>query len=58
MSASFSNTKTQQNSNTEQREFSMRIVVRAVQDTMPEGMSRVLQLLVDSIKNRRTAPAA
>ena len=52
LSASFSNTKTQQNSNTEQREFSMRIQVKAVQDTMPEGMAKVLGILVDSIKNK------
>lgn len=49
MSASYSNQLTVANSNTEQREFSMSIYVRAVQDTMPQGMQRILSVLEEAI---------
>jgi hypothetical protein len=37
--------------NKEQREYSMTIVAKARQATMPEGLNRIMQILADSIKN-------
>ena len=45
LKASFSHQQTQKNSNKEQREFSMRVYVRAMQDDMPAGMKRILDVL-------------
>ena len=46
---SFSTQTTAKNSNTEQRTFSMRVFVKAVQDDIPSGMSRVLNALEEAI---------
>jgi hypothetical protein len=43
--ASFSSQSKSQSSNEEQRTFSLKVFVRAVQDDMPGGMRRVLNLL-------------
>jgi uncharacterized circularly permuted ATP-grasp superfamily protein len=45
--ASFSSQSTATRSNTEERQFSLTVFVRAVQDGMPGGMRRVLNLLED-----------
>jgi hypothetical protein len=37
--------------NKEQREYSMTVVAKARQATMPEGLSRIMSILADSIKN-------
>ncbi len=36
---------------TQKREYSMDIHVRAVQDAMPAGLSKILDILEDAIKN-------
>jgi uncharacterized circularly permuted ATP-grasp superfamily protein len=43
--ASFSGRNTETRSNTEERQFSLTVFVKAVQDGMPGGMRRVLNLL-------------
>lgn len=48
-SSSFSNQKTDKSSNEEKREFSIRITVKAIQDDMPTGMRRILDVLEQSI---------
>ena len=49
LKASFSHQQTQKNSNKEQREFSMRVYVRAMQDEMPAGMKKILDVLEQAI---------
>ena len=49
LKASFSHQQTQKNSNTEQREYSMRVYVQAVQDDMPAGMKKILDVLEQAI---------
>ena len=49
LKSSFSHQMTSKNSNTEQREYSMRVYVRAVQDDMPAGMRRILDVLEQAI---------
>ena len=49
LKASFSHQKTEKNSNSEQREYSMRVYVRAVQDEMPAGMRKILDVLEQAI---------
>jgi hypothetical protein len=49
LTASFSHQQTSKNSNTEQREYSMRVYVRAVQDDMPAGMKKILDVLEQAI---------
>ena len=41
---------TAKNSNTEQRAFSMRVMVKAVQDDVPSGMQKILNALGDAIQ--------
>jgi hypothetical protein len=47
--AEFSNQKSNRGSNSEQREFSMKVLVRAVQAEMPPGTQRLLEMLEDAI---------
>ena len=47
--SSYSNQKTEKNSNKEEREFSMRIVIKAKQDEMPVGLKKVLDMLEEAI---------
>ncbi len=49
LKASFSHQQTSKNSNTEQREYSMRVYVKAVQDDMPAGMKKILDVLEQAI---------
>ena len=49
LKASFSHQQTSKNSNTEQREYSMRVYVKAVQDDMPAGMKKILDVLESAI---------
>ena len=54
--SSYSNQKTEKNTNSEQREFSMHVFVRASQAGMPAGMARILNVLEESImQNSRSA---
>jgi hypothetical protein len=53
ISASFSSQLSVSNSGTEEREFTMKIFVKAVQDDMPAGLSRVLSMLESAIGVRR-----
>ena len=55
--ASYSSEKSQKNSNTENREFSMRVFVKAVQDDMPTGMRKILDILEQAILNGAKASA-
>jgi Protein of unknown function (DUF2589) len=48
-SASFSTKITHSSSNTEEREYSMNIMVKASQSEMPSGMSRILSILEEAI---------
>lgn len=48
-SAAFSSQNTARSSNTEQREFSLEVYVRARQADMPGGMAKILSMLEDSI---------
>ena len=57
LTASFSVQKTEKNSNSEQREFSMQVYVRAVQDEMPAGMAKLLGVLEDAILVKNKAAA-
>jgi hypothetical protein len=50
--ASYSSQSQARNSNTETREYSMRVLVRARQAPMPEGLKRILDILAEAIKNR------
>jgi hypothetical protein len=50
--ASYSSQSQSRNSNTETREYSMRVLVRARQAPMPEGLKRILDILAEAIKNR------
>jgi hypothetical protein len=51
VSATFkTSTSTQANST---REYSMDIHVRAVQDAMPAGLSKILDILEDAISNKK-----
>lgn len=47
--AQFASQRTEKNSNSETREFSMSVHVKAVQADMPAGTVRLLQLLEDAI---------
>ena len=49
LKSSFSHQQTAKNSNTEQREFSMRVYVKAMQDEMPAGMRKILDVLEQAI---------
>ena len=49
LQASYSNQQTEQDRNTEQREFSMAIYVKAVQDAMPAGMQKIMSVLEDAV---------
>ena len=50
--ASYSSQSQARNSNTETREYSMRVLVRARQAPMPEGLKRIMDILAEAIKNR------
>jgi Protein of unknown function (DUF2589) len=58
ISASFSTQLSVSKSGTEEREFTMRIFVKAVQDDMPAGLSRVLSMLETAIGVRKKDAAA
>jgi hypothetical protein len=47
--AKFSTQLTTSDSNKEEREFSMKIFVRAVQDEMPSGLARILSILEQAV---------
>ena len=49
LKASFSHQQTSKNSNKEEREYSMRVYVKAVQDDMPAGMKKILDVLESAI---------
>lgn len=49
LSASFSNQKSSSNSEKVQKDYSLNISIHAVQDDMPAGMSRILDILEESI---------
>ena len=46
---SYSSQKTEKNSNSEQREFSMRVFVKAVQEEIPAGLKKILDILEQAI---------
>ncbi len=50
--ASYSSQSQARNSNTETREYSMHILVRARQAPVPEGLKRIMDILAEAIKNR------
>ena len=50
LKASFSSTKQTKNSNVENREYSMRVLVTARQASIPEGMKRILDILEEAMK--------
>jgi hypothetical protein len=50
--ASYSSQSQSRNSNTETREYSMRVLVRARQAPVPEGLKRIMDILAEAIKNR------
>jgi hypothetical protein len=52
LTASFANKQTARSSNTEEREFSMKVFVKAVQADMPEGTQRLIDALVDAISKK------
>lgn len=47
--------RAQSNRSTSNREYNMEIHVRAVQDEMPAGLSKVLQIMEDAIRSTETA---
>jgi Protein of unknown function (DUF2589) len=47
--SSYSSQQTNRNSNKEEREFSLSVFVRAVQDDMPSGMEKILDILEEAI---------
>ena len=48
-SMTYANAQSARNSNTEQREFSMRVFVRATQADMPPGTQKLLDVLTSNI---------
>ncbi len=62
MKTSVSHQRTEKNSNTEQREFSMRVFVKAVQEDIPTGLKKILDILetaiIISLNAQRDAAAA
>jgi hypothetical protein len=50
LKASFSSTKQTKNSNVENREYSMRVLVTARQASIPEGLKRILDILEEAMK--------
>lgn len=52
LSASFSNQKSSNSSEKVQKDYSLNIKVHAVQDDMPAGMSRILDILEESITTK------
>lgn len=50
LKASFSSTKQTKSSNVENREYSMRVLVRARQASIPEGLKRILDILEEAMK--------
>jgi hypothetical protein len=53
-SCSYSNQEAKKNTNNEEREFSMSVELKAVQDDMPPGMARVLDILEEAIALAQT----
>ncbi len=47
---------TSSRASSQKREYSMDIHVRAVQDELPQGLSRILDVLEDAISNEKAAP--
>jgi hypothetical protein len=55
-SSSYSSQNTRRNSNTEERTFEIEVTVKAVQDDVPAGMAKVLDILEEAIVAARSAP--
>ena len=47
--SSYSSQETKKSSSKEEREFSLSVFVRAVQDDMPSGMEKILDILEEAI---------
>ncbi len=62
LKTSVSHQRTEKNSNKEQREFSMRVFVKAVQDDIPAGLKKIMDILetaiLISLNAQREAAAA
>ncbi len=51
--SSYANKQTSKNSNKEEREFSLNIRVRCVQDEIPAGLNRILNMLEEAMLTKR-----